>query len=352
MPDHNDPIHLLEHFGNGGVDVAPLHPAQVRRLGDRRRTRRRAGYTVAAAAAVAVTIVPVAVLNGRDDDGAPPITHHSGGPTPAPTTPAASATGTPARVTTYPGPGIDVKAVSDTSKLTGTSDEFKTFIAGVWRQNSADCPTPDITVKKYSSAGFALGGVGGCGGYVALWSIQDGTWKEALGTQDEWTCGDLTRFSVPDGFAGECLGPKAVLGPDSDAGLSLGMSIDEVTAAGGTVSPPSADGPDYCRTVNPKGLPDATGADGSTSVVGYLSLLPDRGVVALFAQKDQVTPRGIRTGDGLDTFKTAYPEATKTLFGWYRVDIDDTSHYRFDIDRHGTIQNISLELDGPQGCYE
>ena len=70
------------------------------------------------------------------------------------------------------------------------------------------CATPDITVKKYSSAGFALGGVGGCGGYVALWSLQDGTWKEALGTQDEWTCGDLARFGVPDVFAGDCYRPQ------------------------------------------------------------------------------------------------------------------------------------------------
>jgi hypothetical protein len=289
----------------------------------------------AAAVAVAVAIVPAALLAGGDADSRPPITR-----TPAP------------KVITYPGVGVEVKAGADTSKLEGTDQDFKTFIGDVWRRNLADCPTPDITVKKYSSAGFALGGVGGCGGYVALWSIQDGTWKEALGTQDEWTCGDLTRFSVPDGFVGDCVGPKAVLGPDSDAGISLGMSIDEVRAAGGTVSPPASDGTDYCRTVNPKGLPDVSEADGSTSTVGYLSLQPDRGVVALFAQKDQVTSRGIRTGDLLDGLLKAYPEATKTGFGWYRVDIDDQSHYRFDVDRHGIIQNISLELDGPQGCYE
>ena len=130
------------------------------------------------------------------------------------------------------------------------------------------------------------------------------------------------------------------------------MSMDEVRAAGGTVSPPAADGTDYCRTVNPKGLPDTTDSNGSTQTVGYLSLQPDRGVVALFAQKDQVTPRGIRVGDLLGVFKKAYPDATKTGFGWYRVDIDDQSHYRFDVDQRGVIQEISLELGGPQGCYE
>jgi hypothetical protein len=34
------------------------------------------------------------------------------------------------------------------------------------------------------------------------------------------------------------------------------------------------------------------------------------------------------------------------------VDIDDQSHYRFDVDQRGVIQEISLELGGPQGCYE
>jgi hypothetical protein len=330
-----DPIHRLESLMTEDLAVAPLDPAQVRRLGDRRRTRRHVAYVAAAAAVVVAATVPVALTlgGGGGQHATPPIA----------VTPT---------VVTYPGVGIEVKAGSDTSRLEGTSEDFKTFIGDVWRQNLTDCPTPDITVKKYSSAGFALGSVGGCGGYVALWSIQDGAWKEALGTQDEWTCGDLTRFGVPDGFAGECAGPKAVLGPESDAGIRLGMSMDEVRAAGGTVSPPSSDGLDYCRTVNPKGLPDTKGADGSGSVVGYLSLQPDRGVVALFAQKDQVTPRGIRVGDLLENFKKAYPEATKTGFGWYRVAIDDQSHYRFDVDRRGVIQNISLELDGPQGCYE
>jgi hypothetical protein len=335
MPEQSDPIRQLESFGTGGVTMTPIAPSEVRRLGDRRRSRRHVAYAAAAAAVVAATIPVALTVGGHERATEPPISH----------TPSAT-------VITFPGVGVEVKAASDTSKLEGTSEDFKTFIADVWRQNLADCPTPDITVQKYSTAGYALGGVGGCGGYVALWVGQDGHWKEALGTQDEWTCGDLTRFGVPDGFAGECAGPKAVLGPESDAGLRLGMSMDEVTAAGGTVSPPAADGGDYCRTVNPKGLPDTKGADGSTSTVGYLSLQPDRGVVALFAQKDQVTSRGIRVGDLLDALEKAYPEATKTGFGWYRVAIDDRSHYRFDIDRRGVIQSISLELDGPQGCYE
>ena len=53
MPETNDPIRLLETFGTGGVDVSPLDPTQVRRLGDRRRSRRRAALVAASAVVVA-----------------------------------------------------------------------------------------------------------------------------------------------------------------------------------------------------------------------------------------------------------------------------------------------------------
>ena len=118
MPETNDPIRLLETFGTGGVDVSPLDPTQVRRLGDRRRSRRRAALVAASAVVVAAVVTPLALtLGGGNEDGAPmPMT-----PSPEPK----------ATVVAFPGVGVEVKAVSDTSKLEGTSDEFKTFIAGV-----------------------------------------------------------------------------------------------------------------------------------------------------------------------------------------------------------------------------
>lgn len=339
-----DPIQQLETFGTGGIAVNPLDPASVRRLGDQRRRRQNTVYGAIAAVVVAAAVIPTALIATKDDGSvAPPTGPPTVTQTPEPTP----------IVITFPGNGVEVKTAADLTKLVGTSDEFKAFMGAELAKNkTADCPNAEVYVTKYDSAGFALGGFGGCGGNVELWSIQNGAWKEAIGTQDEWVCGDLTRFSVPDGFAGECYGPKQVLGPDSDAGIQLGMTMDEVRAAGGTVSAASTDGTDYCRTVNPKGFPDVTDADGSTHVVGYLSVNPDRGVVALFAQKDQVTPRGVRTGDLLDTFKKAYPEATKTGFGWYKVPISDTTFYRFDFNQDGALQNISMVLDGSQGCYE
>jgi hypothetical protein len=102
-----------------------------------------------------------------------------------------------------PQPGLVRKR--EQCKLEGTTEEFKKFIADVWRSDAHHgCPMPPITVEKYSTAGYALGAVGGCGGYVALWVHEDGHWTEALATQDQWRCADLARYGVPTSFAGKC----------------------------------------------------------------------------------------------------------------------------------------------------
>jgi hypothetical protein len=70
-----DPIRDLENFGAGGVPVTPLSPAEVRRLGDRRRTRRNALATTGAVAAIAAIATPFAFLGGGSDPRpAPPAT--------------------------------------------------------------------------------------------------------------------------------------------------------------------------------------------------------------------------------------------------------------------------------------
>jgi hypothetical protein len=75
-----DPIRDLENFGTGGVPVTPLSPAEVRRLGDRRRTRRNAVVAAGTVAAIAAIATPLAFLGGGSGEPAPtpPATSSSG----------------------------------------------------------------------------------------------------------------------------------------------------------------------------------------------------------------------------------------------------------------------------------
>lgn len=337
MPEHTDPIRDLENFGTGGHTMTPLAPTDVRRLGDRRRARRRSAGVAAAALAVVAVVVPFAVnaRSGDGPDGGPILTD----PTPTPT---------PPDVITYPGSGVEITDPADVDKLDGTSAAFKAFIADQARraaQSGSTCPDAAhaVTVQKYSSAGYAAGGFNSCGGYAALWVRQDGQWKEALGTQDEWRCGDLARFDVPRSFAGECYGPSALFGPTEDAGLRLGMSGEQVIAAGGTVVGPAG----ACQGVNPPGMQPE-----QDSTLGYLSALPGKGVVALFAQAGQVTPEGISIGSSRADVERAYPDGhLEPMKGAWIAPIGENAHYRFDLE-HGSTVRMSLEAEGQQDCYE
>ncbi|QNN51292.1 hypothetical protein [Nocardioides mesophilus] len=73
MPEHSpDPLRDLKDFGLGGTVLTPLEPAQVRRLGDRRRARRRGATAAIAAVAVVAALSPVLLLNnGASDTGSP-----------------------------------------------------------------------------------------------------------------------------------------------------------------------------------------------------------------------------------------------------------------------------------------
>ena len=242
MPETHDPIRLLESFGTGGFDPNPLDPARVRRLGDRRRHRRQAVYAAAAAAAVAVAIVPVALFAGRDD-AAPPMPAHSATPTPTP--PSTTAAATPAQVVTFPGAGVVVTTAADTDKLTGTSDAFKAFIATQAQRaatEGAPCPgaAHGITVQKYSSAGYAIGGVNACGGYAALWTLYQGTWGEGQATQDAWDCDALTFLQVPRSFAGDCADEAGAFGLAGAGGPEPGMGRAQAEAAGVRVTTDAA----------------------------------------------------------------------------------------------------------------
>jgi hypothetical protein len=81
-----DPIRDLENFGTGGVPVTPLSPAEVRRLGDRRRTRRNAVVAAGTVVAIAAIATPFAFLGGGSDKPTPPSTTVTPTVTPSDTT--------------------------------------------------------------------------------------------------------------------------------------------------------------------------------------------------------------------------------------------------------------------------
>jgi hypothetical protein len=92
----DDPIKDLEDFNQQGLNVNPLPPPEVRRLGDRMRRRNAAFAAVGAAAAIAVIVTPLAVFAGGRDHAEPPVTtpsvSHSESPSESPsgTDPSAS----------------------------------------------------------------------------------------------------------------------------------------------------------------------------------------------------------------------------------------------------------------------
>ncbi len=72
--------------------------------------------------------------------------------------------------------------------------------------HTAGCKSaPLITVDALRTDGFAMGGVNTrprrhCatgGGYVAIWAVRHGGWKEVIGTQDVVACAKLERFDIP-----------------------------------------------------------------------------------------------------------------------------------------------------------
>ena len=80
----DDPIKDLEDFNQQGLNVNPLPPSEVRRLGDRMRRRNAAFAAVGAAAAIAVIVTPLAVFAGGRDHAEPPVTNQSVSPSVSP----------------------------------------------------------------------------------------------------------------------------------------------------------------------------------------------------------------------------------------------------------------------------
>jgi hypothetical protein len=337
-----DPIQDLQKFGNGGIVTTPLDPARVRSLGDRRRTRRHAGIAAAAAAVMAAVIVPVAVLNHDDAKAGPPITS-TPSPTPTP------------EVITYPEPGIEVVTPADTAKLRGTSREFKAFIGKVADQQAVDgaaCPdaAASVTVGKYSSAGYAMGGVNSCGGYVTMWADLDSGWQQVMGGQEAFDCDELHYYGIPESFAGGCYDYEGDFGPaivsstgelPFDLQLRLGMDLNQLLADGGpTIDPVAGDG---CATLTYQHLEKI-----KDQTDGYLS--PNGGLVALFARPGMKTPEKIGLGSTLAELRAAYPDARHRPNGYWTLPIGGSDEYEFGIDAGGTVGEMVLTRKN-QDCF-
>lgn len=128
-------------------------------------------------------------------------------------------------------PGLHVVHDRSTARayLAGTPTAFKAFAAAEGakvRRQAAAAGEPRHCVRQSgvivtdfaqdTPAGYAIGDVGSCGGYAALWTNATrgatGTtaWREVVGTQDGWYCPDLKRYRVPSALVGDtCYSPKA-----------------------------------------------------------------------------------------------------------------------------------------------
>jgi hypothetical protein len=109
----------------------------------------------------------------------------------------------------------DGKAVLPWSsgELAKAPSSFRKFVRGelrrIWRDELGHTPgcktSPVITVDALRTDGFALGDVAtrprrDCetgGGYIAIWAVRKGAWKQVIGTQEVVECRRLERWDIP-----------------------------------------------------------------------------------------------------------------------------------------------------------
>ena len=337
MSEQRDPIRQLESFAAGARNMSPVAPSEIRRLGNRRRARRRAATVLAAAGVVLAVVVPLGFALGDGPDSTPPITRT---PSPSPT----STTTPPPAEITYPGAGVTVKTAADTAKLTGTTPAFRTFIAHQLGAIPGPASCAEIDVQKYSSVGYAIGAVGGCGAYKALWvssELNDGAWGEGQGTQDTWDCDALSYLQVPTSFAGPCADEAGTFATPGAGGPEPGMSKAQLAALGLTVSGPVA-GAD---PTNCPGVAYRTAVMPSEDV-GLWD--PQDGLVDVAATTTMKTAERIGLGSPRSKVVAAYPQGHRDQSGDYTVPRSSatTLFIRF---RRGMVVAMSWRLS-PKHC--
>lgn len=105
--------------------------------------------------------------------------------------------------------GTVVRTTSDANNLAGAPDSFKKFIGRtverVTKGVTCQGDYVGVTVQTLRTDGYGAGAVNECGGYgyVALWAVVDGDWKEIDATKDLWDCAVLAEYRVPSDIAGD-----------------------------------------------------------------------------------------------------------------------------------------------------
>ncbi|GAB2990995.1 hypothetical protein [Nocardioides montaniterrae] len=110
----------------------------------------------------------------------------------------------------YAGPLIVTNDDTDRGTITGPNQgswafapaptDLRAFGDHVWNKEQAAATkygcdnTPWVALERYSHHGFAMGDVGSCGGYLAIWAKVSGRWRQVLGMQDSPMCASLSRL--------------------------------------------------------------------------------------------------------------------------------------------------------------
>ena len=204
---------LLRRSLHARADLTTYQPTSALDVARRARAarRKRTGTVALVAAAALVTVgVPAGVLLSSSGPNRTGTATPAGTPTASSPDPTDDPTLARPKLISYDGDGshpTEVRTTADADKLAGAPDSFKEFIGRTAERltTSTTCTSGyvGVTLRKLRTDGYAVGAVNDCGGYVAMWAVVDGHWKEIAATQDLWDCAVLARYQVPDAIAGD-----------------------------------------------------------------------------------------------------------------------------------------------------
>jgi type II secretory pathway pseudopilin PulG len=104
--------------------------------------------------------------------------------------------------------GVEILQKSDVSKLTQTSDTFKSYIASLvgekpTKTDGCDQFQKTYVIRVYKDE-FAYGGTSGCGGIGIIWNKEGDNWKKIWGGQTALPCSKANEYKIPHQLQSEC----------------------------------------------------------------------------------------------------------------------------------------------------